>query len=37
MAGLWTFASLVPLYLTGVSQLPVANMGLVKSVFEASP
>lgn len=33
MAGLWTFASFVPLYLTGVSQLSVSNMGLVMSAF----
>jgi hypothetical protein len=37
MAGLWTFASFVPPYLTGVSRLPVANKGLFMSVFEASP
>ena len=33
MAGLWTFASFIPLYLTQVSQLSVSAMGLVMSLF----
>ncbi|QBJ98079.1 MFS transporter [Rhodococcus sp. ABRD24] len=33
MGGLWTFNSFLPLYLTEVSELPIATMGVVMSLF----